>query len=155
MSIGHQLERAQLYATDEHGRRIPKRQGNLATHCHINPTKSHALSHPERENPAELEQQALMCARLTPEEQAIFDMQAFGTQETVEREIDDLELDQHIADGWTVVHHHGGRAVLKRDFIHTATYAEMAKYLGLTERQVHRKVSSAHAKIRKAREGLR
>lgn len=151
---GRSWARAEQFGTDSDGRRIPKKSPDF-TGITPRPTKNHVLSHPERENPAELEQQALACARLTHEEQAIFDLQACGQVESVERSITAEEFEKHIAEGWALVRNHGGTVTMSREFVRTMTYEDMATALGLSARQVHSRVVSAHKKIKKARDGLR
>lgn len=154
MSIGAQLQRAELYGFDSKGKAIPAKRRDVE-YPRSRETKPHALSRPaegEDLGVGSLEEYARLVARLTPEERAVLNLQ--NRQQVVERErvIGITDLGEHLDQGWSLVRVGGaGIATVSREFVEaTLTYGEIGARLGISARQVHRRVVSAHRKMRAA-----
>jgi hypothetical protein len=157
MSLGHQLERAELYSVTEEGKRIrPKtREWNG---MHVRETRPHALSRGVDSDLADAQLVALQQAalqrvletKLTKVQRDVFELQqrtswvtrtvtmSTAEKQAIEAHPDTLSAERLRGDAWSV----------RRRFETRMTHAAIAAELGLTPRQVRTAIETAHRILR-------
>lgn len=150
-SLGGQLARAELFHSE---RKHVDRHAIGYTVMPVKETPRHALSSPsdEREEQAardgEVERKL---ALLNGEEREILRLQSRKWMEEQHTDVPIEELEKYLEEGWSLVRQENGRAYLAGDFTQCLTYEDIGRRMGLTVAQVHRRVKSAHRKLRGVR----
>jgi RNA polymerase sigma factor (sigma-70 family) len=90
-------------------------------------------------------------ATLTPEERAVFELRKERVSRKQTREVPREDLERALDQGWQLDHQENGMAIVTREVFMRPSYDQVAKQLGLTARQVHRRIASANEKLRRAR----
>lgn len=148
-AAGRLLPRTWMLSKHRHD---PRKLGNHV--MHVRETPPHALSHAHDETDERMEQQGRAqheLDKLTAEERAVLELQAKRWMIEQECEVENDHVQQLLDEGWCFVRHHEGKVVLKGDFPMHMTYEDIGQRLGLSARQVHRRVVSAHRKLRSRR----
>ena len=91
-------------------------------------------------------------ATLTPEERSVLELKAERVSRIDTREVVLQELVDAREKGWELVSHSNGIATVTGEVFVKLDYDEMGKRLGLTARQVHRRMAAANRKLRSAME---
>jgi hypothetical protein len=151
-NLGIQLRRAELYSTGSDGRPIPA----LSRHhsgIRVRETRSYspAQLHALEEQAERAGREAALRAALTDDEKRILALQERVELREVKQAIGEAQLEGYLAAGWQLVRRARGRAHVVKAFVAAPTYAEIAEVLALSVRQVHRRVVSAHRKLRGTR----
>jgi RNA polymerase sigma factor (sigma-70 family) len=90
-------------------------------------------------------------AQLTPGEREVIRLQAEGVPTERTREIPVEERQDAMDKGWDLVAQVNGVAIVKNEVRVRLTYEQIGQRLGLTARQVHRRLVSAKEKLRSMR----
>lgn len=85
---------------------------------------------------------------LTLEERAVFELKQEQVSKTQTREIAVDELDRAIEQGWNIDHQVSDTLIVTREVFVRMSYEQIGHRLGLTARQVHRRIVSLREKLR-------
>lgn len=150
-SLGQQLERAELFATDEHGKRVPKSERNNWHAMKVKSMRAYAPT-PTVESPEERSVRdgaaSRRLASLSAEERFVFDLQELRWREERELSIPVDRLGKFLDEGWMLVKQENGRATVAIDADVGFGYAQIADLIGLSVRQVHSRVVSINRKLK-------
>lgn len=147
------LSRAELYSTDSNGNPI-RSVDKYAIGYTVMPVKEtprHALSTPLEEREERIAREgetAAQLALLTDEERRILHIQSRRWMEPREVQVPVDQLASMLDEGWMLVRQENGTAIISGDFAMSPTYEDIAHETGLSVHQVHRRVKSAHKKLR-------
>lgn len=156
MSIGHQLEAAELFssAKDDDGEIKPVRKVDRHTLGYtvmpVKPTRRHALSNPssdfEERLCAEGEANRKIATLTTEERQALL-LQARRYVSEHEVKVPADEAAALMDAGWFLVRQEAGMVTLSGRFVTERTQEQIAGLLGLSPSQVFRRLKSAYRKL--------
>lgn len=156
MSLGKALERAELYSTDADGKKIGKLQPG-----HRRVKRAPHAPKPVDEAPEKVAD-LWAHAKLTDEERQVQSLYGLTRRKKVKKTVRTGNLPRYFLDGYTLlevlpleqVEQPDGSIVEEEwcvvegyEELHMS-YDDMAEQLGLSRRQVHRRMSSAFRKLR-------